>query len=313
MVELLDTTGPIVQSIYKVGDQIVSFIPILIAVVILIVLGRMLGKILGKFGSKILDKIGLDDLIDKTSIGGIIKKGGVSTVAVFETIIRWFIYIIFTLVIIDVLKISIVADFISKIILFVPLILTALIILIIGILVIDALAEMVRKVVFALGLDEKIEKSSIGSIIKAGKMTVSGLLSGIVRLFGYLVVMMIVSEILQMRFLTQFLMGVVNYLPNLITGILILLIGFLTIDFMTDYLKNMMKGMISEVETIMPVLRSFLFLIVVLLALDTMLIKTNIFYTFLGPIAWGFAIIIAFRWGVKDAIIAYVKEKKDRQ
>jgi len=57
-------------------------------------------------------------------------------------------------------------------------------------------------------------------------------------------------------------------------------------------------------------LRGFLFLIVILVALDTMLVNTGILYLFLGPLAWGVAIVIAFKYGVKDAIVAYAKERK---
>jgi hypothetical protein len=46
------------------------------------------------------------------------------------------------------------------------------------------------------------------------------------------------------------------------------------------------------------------------LALDTMLINTSIFYIFLGPLAWGFAIVVAFKWGIKEALVAYGEAKK---
>ncbi len=63
-------------------------------------------------------------------------------------------------------------------------------------------------------------------------------------------------------------------------------------------------------DVIIPILRGFMFLVVLLLAMDSMLIKTTIFYTFLGPLAWGFAVVVAFKWGIKDALVAYAKENK---
>ncbi len=63
-------------------------------------------------------------------------------------------------------------------------------------------------------------------------------------------------------------------------------------------------------DVVLPLLKGFLFLIVILMALDVMLINTSIFYVFLGPMAWGFAIVVAFRWGVKEAIVAYAEAKK---
>ena len=66
---------------------------------------------------------------------------------------------------------------------------------------------------------------------------------------------------------------------------------------------------IEGADVFIPLLRGFL-LLVVLVALDTMLIDTGIFYLFFGPLAWGIAFIIAFKYGVKDAIIAYARERK---
>ena len=301
----------ILNSLYSLADQFIAFIPILVAIIALIIVGWILGKFIGKFGAKILDKIGLDDLIDKTAIGGMIKKADMSIVGFFETIIKLFIYLIFAAIIVDILNIQIITDFVTQIILYIPLIISALLVLIIGILLVDFLVGMIRKILVAIGIDDKIMKSSMGEPLKASGTSVSGILAVIIKLFGYLIFIMAAVEILRLRFLTEFLVKVLNYIPNLFTGILILIIGFLSIDLVMDYLQATMKGMkVEGSEMMVPLLRGFLFLVLIILALDTMLIQTSIFYTFLGPLAWGFAIVVAFKWGIKDALVAYAKEKK---
>jgi hypothetical protein len=165
--------------------------------------------------------------------------------------------------------------------------------------------------VIAVGIDEKIIKSSIGEPLQAGGISVSGIIAGLVKLFGYLLFITAAFEILHFTLLTEFLVVVLNYLPSLFTGILILIIGLLAIDFFMDYIQATMKGMkVEGVDIMLPVLKGFLFLIVILLALDTMLINTSIFYIFLRPLAWGFAIVVAFKWGIKEAIVAYAQAKK---
>ncbi len=79
-----------------------------------------------------------------------------------------------------------------------------------------------------------------------------------------------------------------------------------------DYLTSTIRGMnIEGTQIILPLLRGFLFLIVILVALDTMLVNTSILYLFFGPLAWGgIAIVVAFKYGVKDAIVAYARERK---
>jgi len=236
----------IMNSLYNMADEVISFVPTLVAIILLIIVGKILGSIIGKIGAKILDKIGLDDLIDKTVIGGMIKKANMSTVGFFEAIIRWFIYIIFAVIIIDLLQIQAVADFITMIILYIPLIISALVVLIIGLLIVDFISDLVKTILVATGVDEKVEKTSIGTSIKAGGASVSGIIAGLVRIFGYLIFLTAVADILQLTMITQLLIDITEYLPRLLTGVLILVIGILSIDIVMDYLAGTVKGMNVE-------------------------------------------------------------------
>ena len=111
----------ITNSFINIIDQFIAFIPTLVAIIILIIVGKIVGTFLGKLGARFLDKIGLDDLVDKTIIGGMIKRAQMSTVGFFDAVIRWFIYIIFAMIILDLLNIEVVNNFISMIILYIPL------------------------------------------------------------------------------------------------------------------------------------------------------------------------------------------------
>lgn len=301
----------ITNSFINIIDQFIAFIPTLVAIIILIIVGKIVGTFLGKLGARFLDKIGLDDLVDKTIIGGMIKRAQMSTVGFFDAVIRWFIYIIFAMIILDLLNIEVVNNFISMIILYIPLMVSAFIVLLVGLLVVDFISDLVKKVLISTGVDEKFEETAFGASVKSGGLTVSGTVSGLIRLFGYLVFLAAASNILQLTMITQLFIDITQYLPRLFTGILILIIGLLSIDVVMDYISSAFKGISTEeIDIFLPLLRGFLYLIVILLALDTMLVNTSILYLFLGPLAWGLAVVIAFKYGVKDAIVAYAKERK---
>ncbi|MBN2111217.1 MAG: hypothetical protein JW705_09070 [Methanosarcinaceae archaeon] len=304
-------SSQIMDSLYAMLDQTIAFLPTLVAVIILLIVGLIAGKALGKIGAKVLDKIGLDDLINKTSVGGMIERTGLSTVELFEATIKWFVYFIFAVIIIDLLRIQVVADFITQIILYIPIILSALVVLIIGLLVVDFITDLLRNLLIAGGLDERVEQTSIGSALKSSNITVSVIIAGIVKLFGYLIFIIAALNILKLDMIAGIIEAILNYLPNLFAGVLILLIGLLAIDLFADYIGNMMKNANVEGADIwIPAIRGFLSLVIILLALDAMLIDTSIFYTLIGPLAWGIAIVVAFKWGIKDALVAYAKEKK---
>jgi hypothetical protein len=304
-------TSPIFDSLYTMLDQMIAFLPTLVAVIVLLIVGLILGKALGKIGAKILDKIGLDELINKTSIGGMIERTAVTTVEVFEAVIKWFVYIIFAVIIIDILKIQIVADFITQIILYIPLILSAVVVLLIGLLIVDFLTELIKNVLVAAGIDEKVEKTSTGKAMVSTGLHISGIISGIIKIYGYLIFIMAALNILGLAIVARVIQSILDYMPNLFAGLVILLIGLLAIDMFADYIGNMMKNAnVEGSSTWVPALRGFLALVVILLAMDTMLIDTSIFYILIGPIAWGIAVVIAFKWGIKEALVAYAKERK---
>lgn len=309
MVNLVQTQ--ITNSLINMANQFIAFIPTLVAIILLIIVGKIVGTFLGKLGAKILDKIGLDDLIDKTVIGGMIRKGQMSTVGFFDAVIRWFIYVIFAMIILDLLNIEAVNNFVSLIVFYIPLVISAFIVLLIGLLIVDFISDLVKRLLVTTGIDEKFEQTAFGASVRSGGMTASSIIAGLIRLFGYLIFLTAASDILQLTMVTQLLISITQYLPRLFTGILILMIGILTIDIVMDYLSGTVKGMnVEGTEIILPLLRGFLLLIVTLVALDTMLINTSILYLFFGPLAWGIAIVVAFKYGVKDAIVAYARERK---
>jgi hypothetical protein len=298
-------------SLYNMINQFIAFIPTLIAIILLIIIGAILGKYVGKIGAKILDKIGLDDLVDKTVIGGMLRRSQTSTVSFFEAVIRWFIYIIFALIILDLLNIGVVNDFVNLVIFYIPLLISAIIVLLIGILIVDFISDLLKTLLISVGLDEKFEQTAFGKSLRSGGLTISGIISGIVRIFGYLIFLTAASDILRLTTLTVLLVSFTAYLPRLVSGILIFLVGILIIDVVMDYLSGVIKDMnIEGGDVFIPLLRGFLLLVVTLVALDTMLINTGILYLFFGPLAWGIAIVIAFKYGVKDAITAYARERK---
>jgi hypothetical protein len=240
-----------------------------------------------------------------------IERTNITTVEFFDAAIRWFVYFIFAVIIIDLLNVQIVADFITQIILYIPLILSAIVVLIIGLIVVDFLANLIKNVLIATGIDERISATSLGNAMNASGMTASSLVALIVQIFGYLLFIMAALNILNLGIIAGVVQSILVYLPNLFAGVVILLIGLLAIDMFADYIGGLLENMNVEGTNIwIPALRGFLAFIVILLALDALLIDTSIFYAFIGPLAWGIAVVVAFKWGIKDALVEYAKARK---
>ncbi len=301
----------VMDSLMATLDQFIAVIPILVAVIVLLLVGWIAGRSLGKIGSKLFTKVGLVNMIDKTSLGDVISKAGTTSADFFGGIIRWFVYIVFAAIIIDFLNIVVVADFITTVLMYVPVIVAALLVLVIGLIVVDFIANTGHKLLDATGINEKIDNSAIGGPIKATNTTAAGLIAALIKVFGYLIFIIAALNILQLTLITNFLIAIAAYLPRVILGVLILVIGIVSVDFFMRYIQNVITEMnVEGANFITPLVRGFLFLVVILIALDTMLIETGILYAFLMPLGWGIAIVVAFRWGVKDALVAYAESRK---
>ena len=165
-------------------------------------------------------------------------------------------------------------------------------------------------------VDEAVDKTAIGDTIKNSGMTTVGVFVALVRWFIYIIFIMAAVNVLNIPMFTSLMHPVVLYIPHLILGIVVLVVGLIVADFVMDKIGEQLTA--KEVEfadTITSVLRAIFYLVVIVFALDQLLIETTIIYTFRVPLAWGLAagiaiaIGISLGWGTKDIVAEYIREK----
>jgi hypothetical protein len=169
-----------------------------------------------------------------------------------------------------------------------PAILGALIVLLIGWIAGRLLGKGVRIV-----LDKATETSIIGGSDMGQTVTKAGFSAGYlgdicVRCIVYLIAILAAVDILNLDYLSQLMIKVIEYIPHAIAFVIILVVGVLLTDYFID-----MFGIYSQntkVELLSPVLlllRLFLYFVVVTLALSQLMLDLTIIYTIVTPIAWG--------------------------
>lgn len=199
----------------------------------------------------------------------------------------------------------------ESVVTFTPKILAAVIILVVGLLVGRVIGRVVARILDAAKVNKVLGETPIGEIVSHAGMDLLEFLDALARWFIYLIFIMAAVNVLDIKLFSEFLQRTVTYLPNFIAGVVILTVGLAVADFMVNWVKNLTKTVdIPGGEFAETALRVFLFLIIILLALDQMLIDTTIIRLFLVPMAWALAIVVIFRWGVKDALVGYAKAKK---
>lgn len=195
----------------------------------------------------------------------------------------------------------------APVISFLPTLIAAIIILLIGWIIGRFLGKLVSKILDKVGVDDALRKTSLGKSIENYGMEIVHLFDLIVRWFVYLIAILAASNVLGLVMLTDLINSVVLYLPHVVMFLIILVGGFILVDYFADIAEawGRPRG-IEFFGAAVLILRVFLYFVIIMLALSQLLIDLTIVYTFLVPIAWGVGIgagvgIAAFlAFGLKD-------------
>ncbi len=127
-------------------SNLFGIIPAIIGAVLLLIIGWFIGKIVGALVTKALRAVHFDRMADKAEVSSFLHNAGVKTdaAAVVGGFFRWFIYLIFFIAAFNALHIPQVETILTDLLTFIPKIIVALVILLIGALAGKLLADLVR-------------------------------------------------------------------------------------------------------------------------------------------------------------------------
>jgi len=169
----------VVELFPEFWSELILVVPKFVIAVAILGLGWILGHLLGKALSRLLVKVGFEDLLHKTILGKALEQSGTTCVRFFEFTIRWVVYLIAILLALDIFQVRVLRTLLQTTPEYFPNIVAGLIILFIGLVVSDFIADIARIV----GAEAKVE--------------LAGLLSIGLRLIGYYVVAVIALGVMK--------------------------------------------------------------------------------------------------------------------
>ncbi len=144
----------IIGGIQEMTNETIAWLPNLLAAIVILLIGWIIGKILGKAVAALLDRLGIDDALARTSVGKAINQqyGGAGARGIlefFDLIVRWFVYLIAIVAAANALNLAFLTALMTEIIAFLPSIAIFVILLIVGFIVIDWFADFLRNIASA--------------------------------------------------------------------------------------------------------------------------------------------------------------------
>jgi small-conductance mechanosensitive channel len=122
------------ESLQSFWQQFSAFLPTLLAAFILLILGWLVAKALRNISERALKFVKVDVVAERSGIEDFLLRGGVrfTTVTLLSNLIYWFVMFTVLLAVLNVIGIEIASDVFSKIILYIPKVVVAVIVLIFG-------------------------------------------------------------------------------------------------------------------------------------------------------------------------------------
>ncbi len=203
-----------------------------------------------------------------------------------------------------------------KLVDYLPNLVAAVIILIIGIFIAKAIAKLIKTVVEALRLDPLIRKINIIQKIEdtGTKVVLSEILAWLIKWFLYVVLLIAISEILKLGQFTVFLKEIALYLPNVIIAVLILVVGLVLGDFVDKLIVSVLKSTRAKLAPLMGTIAKWsIFIFALLAALLQLGVAVTLIQTLFTAIVVTIALAagLAFGLGGRDAARETIEKFKE--
>jgi small-conductance mechanosensitive channel len=199
------------------------------------------------------------------------------------------------------------SDALSKLFGFLPDLLGALVILWIGWIIAGALSKLVTNLLRKLRFNEATEKAGLNRFLgQAGiRKDASSLMGEIVKWFFRLIALVAAFSVLQLPALTAALTGILNFIPNLFIGLVIILVGSLIAGFIGDLVKGAASTAGFDNANVVSNLARYAILYIALIAaLGQLGVAATVINTlFIGTVAaLAIAFGLAFGLGGRDTV-----------
>lgn len=153
VIGIRDTSEAIFYSLTNALMRFAGFLPALIGAAVILVVGWLISGLLARLIERALKAVGLEGAVERGGIGDFIRRSGtrLTISGVISTLIKYFIFLIFVQAAANVLGIPQLTEIINRIILFIPNVVVAMAIIVIGSLIARFLSGLVRSSVSELG------------------------------------------------------------------------------------------------------------------------------------------------------------------
>jgi hypothetical protein len=144
---LAGTGDAVTASITSAFLALFTFLPALIGALLILVIGWIISDVIARLVERVFDRMGFERAAERSGVSGFIARSGAGNVRathVLAEMVKWFIRLIFLEAAANAVHLTAVTTTIHSIILFLPNVVVALLVLMIGAMLAQFVSRMVR-------------------------------------------------------------------------------------------------------------------------------------------------------------------------
>jgi small-conductance mechanosensitive channel len=211
-----------------------------------------------------------------------------------------------------------VRQMLTRILAYLPVLLGALIILIVGWLIAKAIRGIINWLLKVVRFDTLADKAGISEVLRKGdlKVTAREVVSGIVYWLIIIMVLVMTVDALGLPKTSDVLVSLFAYVPNVIAALLVLVVAMFLASFVSGIVRTAAgNANLPKPQLLAGISRWAIIIFAVTIALEQLgiapLLVTATFNIILGGIV--LALALAFGLGGKDAAAKYIDELRKRR
>jgi hypothetical protein len=294
----------LLEPINQMLGEALGFLPNVVGAALIFFVGRAIAGIVREVVTSFLGATGLDRLAERFGMDKIVEERRLSQMV--GALAYFFVLIPVLVASVDALRITAISDpvkaTLTQLLEIVPLVFAALLLVGVGYVVARAVRELVQSFLHGLGADQLPQRLGLGFLQpKEGQQSVSDVVGAFVMLLIMLFSVEQAFETLRLAALADLVGALLGYLPELLTGLAVILAGLSLAGYVADLIAGALAGhrhqrLISTIARVAVLFLAFGIGIAQLGVGEE--IVSIVFAAILGGVALGTG--LAFGLGAKD-------------
>lgn len=153
---MVDWQTTVIEPVEQMWANVLGFLPTLVSVILILVIGYMLAAVAQKVITRFLKLARLDTVSEKIGIANILTKGDINYTLseIVGVLIYWLLMLVVFLMAVNALQLTVAAELLHGVILYLPNVIASVFILVLGIFFASIVANAVRTTAANAGIHQ---------------------------------------------------------------------------------------------------------------------------------------------------------------